>query len=103
MPGGRSDPVRRCETRRREDDQRQTEEALAAHETRARRAVERALEWHRDLPLDFLGCGARHLGDHRHLRVRHIGEGFDGCLEICAQTEDRNDSRHEDGRDTAMH
>ena len=83
--------------------QRQAEQALAAQQGHARGAVERALQRHGDLPLDFLGGVAGHLGDDLDLDVGDVGIGLDRRLQVSAHAEQGDDRGHDQDGDAPVH
>ncbi len=81
-----------------EGDERQPEGALRAHEQKARRAVELALQRDGDALLHLLGREARRLGDDLRAGVGDVRIGFDrelGERIISVEGDEHADHRHD--------
>ena len=82
--------------------QRQAEQALAAHQRHARRAVQLPLQRHRDAPLDLLRRVAGKLADDRDLGVGDVRVGFDRRFDIRVQSERGDNERGKQRRHAAV-
>ncbi len=85
----------------RQGDERQPEQALAAHQQHARRAVQHPLDRHGDLSFDFFGRESRQLGDDLHLYVGDVGIGLDRKIQIGLDSVGGNCKRDDDDRQAA--
>ena len=83
-------------------DQGQAEQALAAHQGHPGGAVQLALQWHGDAPLDLLRRVAGKLGDDRDLGVGDIRVGLDGRVEVGAQSKGGDDQSGKQRRNAAV-
>ena len=83
--------------------QRQAEQAFAAHQRHARRAVEFALDRHGDATLDFFRRVPGELRDNGYLGIGNVGIGLDRGIEVGAQSKHGHYRRGEQRGRAAMY